>query len=416
MIDVCRGTIDTRDALDIITTILTCASLDHKRFQSITNMGANSLCVALDTAVYEQELNFPDAFKNISKLSLLGDQALSHIVYELSACDDLTPFAEAIRETLIDNAGKKIGEFGSSNYITELLPTLIGDVKEKILLDAACGLARLASKIETNVTYLQEKNLSSASIAARLLLIEGKHLVLAIDDSLTNFNYSEKKFDLVVMEPPMGVKVDSQFRSHVQHAPYIIDSNKSIPVSAGDALWVQLALHHLNESGKAYLVLPQGFLFRGGYDASIREHLLNNELVDKVIALPSGSVPGTNIEPVLLVLDKAKEKGSPIRLVDLRDIGTKSRQSTSLNSKDLTFAIKLISGEIDDDKKSRNVTVREIRQTELDNTGNNLNVSHYLQVIEEITLPTMQEQMDSLQQVKQQFEENQKELFTLLNQ
>ncbi|MFS1413447.1 type I restriction endonuclease subunit M [Vibrio sp. 10N.286.49.C2] len=416
ILDNCRGALPTRHCLDIITTIATCASLDQEQFNQVKEMGASALVPALEDMLKEQKANYPIAFEAAYDLRELPDQKLSNIVYNLAGLSDLAPLSSALREALIDNSGKLGGEFGSSTFMTTLLPALIGEVKDKTLLDATCGLARMTSLINTRSSNFQEHNPDSASLSLRLLLIEEKKTTISVGNSLLGLKQSDRLFDLVVMEPPLGLKLDAQTRKEIQKLPYIIDEHKAIPTSGGDALWIQLALHHLNDFGKAYLVLPQGILFRGGYDGYIREHLLNNELVDKVIALPSGAVNGTNIEPVLLVLNKAKEKGSPIRFVDLRHMGIQKGKPSKLDNDDLKFALNLIEGGIEDTQKARNITIREIRQTEPDNTGNNLNVSRYVQTQEEITLPTEQEQIDLLLKAKQRFDKFQEELLTQLNQ
>ena len=417
MMDKCRGSVDTHQGLEVITTIVACASLSAKRFKKTQNMGANALTPALVEIIEEQRIQYPLAFESsIEQLSQLSDVVLSQVVYGLAGVQDLTPMAATIRETLADNAGKRGGEFTSSAYMEALLPAVIGNVKEKSMLDAVCGLARTTSLINAKEIYLQEKNVSSASLALRLLLIECKDAILVTGDSLMKIEHAKQQFDLVVMEPPMGLRIDAQLRKDIQKHPYIIDSNKPIPTSACDALWIQLALHHLNESGKAYLILPQGSLFRGGYDSAIREHLLNNEWVDKVIGLPPGVLNGTGIPPVLLILDKGKEKGTPIRLVNLSEIGTRKAMSVKLSDDELALALDLIEGRVEDPKKSANVSVREIRQKEPDNTGNNLNIGRYVNTQEEIILPTVEAQNASLEKAKNSFEKAQEDLLTLLRQ
>ena len=412
-----RGTaLEMRHTLDIITTVAASVSLDPDKFNKIKDMGSTALLPALQNIIKEQSCYYPLAFEPSFELSRLPEQLLARIVYSFAEVSELAPLASLIRETLIENAGKFGGEFGSSGYMGALLPALIGDVKDKTLLDATCGLARMTSLINAKESYLQEYNLSSASLAQRLFIIEGKQAEILTGNSLLELKHSKQQFDLVVMEPPLGLRLDPQLRNEIQELPYVIDNSKPIPTSAGDALWIQFALHHLNETGKAYLVLPQGSLFRGGYDSFIREYLLDNELVDKVIALPSGSLVATVIEPVLVVLDKVKEKGSPIRFVDLREVGTKEKNLITLSSEELALALQMIEGDIEDTQKVCDVTVREIRQTQANNIGNNLNVSHYVQTEEEIVLPSVQEQMESLNQAKQQFEKTQEELFKLLNQ
>lgn len=411
-----RGQLEMVHVLDIVTTVAASAFLDKKEFSTIKNMGASSILPALEMVIESLKPRYPLAFENSIELSRLSEQSLSQIVYSVAALENLEPLATAIREALLDDFSKAGGESGSSQYMEVLLPALVGDVRNKTLLDAACGLARMTSLVDAKESYLQEINPSIASLAQRLLLIEGKQANFSVGNSLLALEHEKQQFDLIVMEPPLGIRIGSQQREEIQLLPYILDPAKPIPTSGSDALWIQFALHHLDEFGKAYLLLPQGSLFRGGYDSSVREYLLNNELVDKVISLPSGSVNGTAIQPVLLILDKAKQKGSSIRFVDLRDVGTRKGLAISLEDEDLAYALKLVEGSIEDEQKACSKTVREIRQSESDNTGNNLNVSRYIQAEIKISMPSVKEQMTALNSAKNEFEKTQESLNFLLNQ
>lgn len=416
LVDTGRGITDPRNTLDIITTVATCALLSKERFTHIKNMGANAIIPALNEVITELGKKHKTAFEYCTEINRLPENIITRIVYSIASFENLAEFGPVIRELLIDHAGK-YGQFGSTAYMEKLIITLVGDASQKTLLDAACGLARTSSLIETKQTFLQELFLESASLSNRLLLLEGKNLEIFAGNSLSEFRFEGKKFDLVVMEPPLAQKFDSNFRNELEHSSFIItEQSKSIPTSAGDAIWMQFALHQLNETGKAYLVLPQGCLFRGGYDAAVREHLLNHELVNYIVALPSGALNGTSIEPVLLVLDKAKVKGSPIRFIDIRDIGNKNKFHIELSKSDLAKILALVNCDIEDESKAKSVTIREIRQTESDNTGNNLNISKYVYVDEVIEIPDMAEQLKKLTQSQQYFEQTQQELLTLLNQ
>lgn len=416
LVDTGRGITDPRNTLDIITTVATCALLNQERFTHIKNMGANAIIPALNEVIFELRKKHKTAFEYCTDINVLPEKTITDIVYGISSIENLEAVAPAIRELLIEHAGKH-GEFGSTAYMEKLITTLVGDSSQKTLLDAACGLARTSSLINAKQTSLQEINRESASLSNRLLLLEGKNLEILTGNSLSEFRFEGKKFDLVVMEPPLALRLDTDLRAELQDSPFIItEQEKSIPSSAGDAIWIQFALHQLNETGKAYLVLPQGCLFRGGYDAAVREHLLNHELVDYIVALPSGVLNGTGIEPVLLVLDKAKVKGSPIRFIDIRDIGHKNKSHIELSESDLKDISALVIGDIADESKAKSVTIREIRQTESNNTGNNLNISKYVYVDEVIEIPNMAEQLKKLAQYQQYFEQTQQDLLTLLNQ
>src|SRR5690606_12172214 len=113
---------------------------------------------------------------------------------------------------------------------------------------------------------LEEKNQSTYLSAYRLLTLENRHFHLANTDSLLEPVFGqEQKFDVVLMEPPMSQKFSADERRMLVAAPFItVPVGNAVSANAGDSLWIQQAISHLNESGKAYILLPQGILFRGG--------------------------------------------------------------------------------------------------------------------------------------------------------
>lgn len=412
--DVCRGQLEPRDAIDIISTVIACAVLDKQQFNLISNMGANSVKHALENIIHEAENEYPwysDAFQGAFPLSRLEERQLAEIVYQVSNFSDLQPFAEVIRDVLVNTLGAKGGEFSASDYMSKIVPAIVGDAHQLRLLDATSGLARTASKICTAETTLQEYSFSTVSLAQRLFIIEGKEQGVLRGDSLFEPKWGDKKFDLVVMQPPLGVRFDPQSCLDMESMPYLFIKNKGVPRTGGDAVWIQFVIHQLNETGKGFLVLPQGSLFRGGYDGLVRDYLLDNELVESVIALPSGCLPFAGIAPVLLVLNKGKIKGSPIRMVDLSDIGSRDRSGVKLNDKELEYAVSLVNGHVDEADKTLDISVREIRQT----TGNLLNVARYIQTEEEIELPSVENKMKELEQATADFQKYQAELMALLS-
>lgn len=412
--DICRGQLESRDAIDIISTVIACAALDKEQFSMISNMGSHSVKDALESIIHEAGSEYPlysEAFQDAFLLSRLEDRKLAEIVYQVSNFSELKPFAESIRDVLVNALGMKAGDFSASDYISKLVPAIVGNAHELRLLDATSGLARTASNICTAETTLQEINFSTVSLAKRLFIIEGKEQEVLRGDSLLEPKWGEKKFDLVVMQPPFSVRFDPQSCLNMEDMPYLFIKNKGVPRTGGDAVWIQFVIHQLNDSGKAYLVLPQGSLFRGGYDGLVRDYLLDHELVESVVALPPGCLPHTGIALVLLVLSKGKAKGSPIRMVDLSDIGSRDRSGVKLNEEELEYAVSLANGKIDEADKTLEISVREIRQT----TGNLLNVTRYIRTEEEIELPSVEEKMKELEQATTTYQKLQTELQALIN-
>ena len=144
----------------------------------------------------------------------------------------------------------------------------------------------------------------------RMLLagIDSPHLELG--DSLEREapnSPSRQGFDVVLANPPIGVKI-SRDPKRCQH--FAIATNDS----AG--LFIQHALSQLKPNGRAVIAVPEGFLFRGGAERELRRYLVERGQVEAVIGLPAGAfAPYTNVKGSLLVLNQ-QGGVSRVRMVD----------------------------------------------------------------------------------------------------
>ena len=120
-------------------------------------------------------------------------------------------------------------------------------------------------------------------------------------------NPSRQGFDVVVANPPIGVKTSNEPWRYQHFA---------MPASDSTGLFVQHALSQLRPHGRAVIAVPEGFLFRGGGDRNLRRHLLERGHVEAVIGLPAGAIaPYANVKGSLLVLSK-QGGASRVRMVD----------------------------------------------------------------------------------------------------
>jgi type I restriction enzyme M protein len=62
----------------------------------------------------------------------------------------------------------------------------------------------------------------------------------------------------------------------------------------------------LNAEGKMGVVVPHGVLFRGSSEKEIRKGILEDDLLEAVIGLPSALFYGTGIPAALLIINKNK--------------------------------------------------------------------------------------------------------------
>jgi type I restriction enzyme M protein len=107
-------------------------------------------------------------------------------------------------------------------------------------------------------------------------------------------------FDRMICDVPAGGRISVETLDPIYRDDEFSSSfSKSRSL---DTLFVQQAVARLKKHGRAVLLLPQGFLFRSGIDARIRERLIAENKVQAVIALPAKRLLASAIEVALLVL------------------------------------------------------------------------------------------------------------------
>lgn len=93
--------------------------------------------------------------------------------------------------------------------------------------------------------------------------------------------------------------------------------------SNGDMAWVQHMVKSMaSRTGRMGVVLPQGALFRGGVEAQIRKHLLDQDLIEAVIGLAPNLFYGTGLAACVLLLrqKKAKVRQGKVLVVDASSV------------------------------------------------------------------------------------------------
>ncbi|WP_133303075.1 N-6 DNA methylase [Cupriavidus lacunae] len=131
----------------------------------------------------------------------------------------------------------------------------------------------------------------------RLVLAGIEHPLLELGNSLEReapSSLRQQGFDLVLANPPIGAKLPRDAGGH-QHFAF--------PTSDSAGLFIQHALTQLKPQGRAVIVVPEGFLFRGGAERDLRRHLLERGQVEAVVGLPAGAfAPYTGVKGALLLL------------------------------------------------------------------------------------------------------------------
>lgn len=199
--------------------------------------------------------------------------------------------AKAYREEL-----KEKGVFytppGMAEYMRKLLPD---DVDE--IYDPTCGNGGLLSIFGDEVQkYGQDIDDSQVEEAKeRLTNFHGEN-----GDTLANPAFMDRKFRYIIANPPFSVKWEQKNDERFSESPALP------PKSKADYAFILHCIYLLAEGGKAVIMGFPGILYRGQSEGKIRRWICENNLIEKVIAMPGKKFEDTSIATCILVLSKAK--------------------------------------------------------------------------------------------------------------
>lgn len=169
---------------------------------------------------------------------------------------------------------------------------------------------------------------------ADLLIQGGEPDAIQYGDTLKNDLYQGQTFDYVLSNPPYGSDwsaVHDEVKAEANAEPKGRFGHGLPRKSDGQMLFLSHIAHKMapasdnGKGGRAAIVLNGSPLFTGrpgsGED-SIRNWLLNSDLVDAIIALPTNMFYGTGIATFIWILDNNKEphREGKIQLIDASDI------------------------------------------------------------------------------------------------
>lgn len=312
--------------------------------------------------------------------------------------------AQVLPEVLADDFHYEI--FSSNECLATLVKALIGDQQVNRFYDGASGIGLIASKINAQDYYLRDINQLPLAMAEVLFKLAGKKLNCQLQDSLTE-NELSNEVDLVVTTPPFGARINP---NAMKNTPYLRQLFKAMPTNASDSAWIQQALYQLNDTGKAFIQIPSGWLFRGGYDLALRTELLENDWIDTIVLLPNGFMQHSKIETVLLVLNKGEKKHNGIKFIDISKFVKRSALRSIIPQEVVEHIAAVFHGQ-DDHDICKIVTIDEIR-------SNDMNLSFNKYFINEIQIKKLDlaQEKVQLEKLEEEYVRAQVKLKKLLEQ
>jgi type I restriction enzyme M protein len=195
----------------------------------------------------------------------------------------------------------------------------------------------------------QELNPESYAICKADMLIKGQDVSnIAFGNTLSEDGHVGKTFDYMLANPPFGVewkKVEKEVRREHEQMGHAGRFGPGLPrVSDGSLLFLLHMLSKMRpdaEGGCRFgIVLNGSPLFTGGAgsgESEIRRHLLENDLVEAIVALPTDMFFNTGIATYVWIVTNRKpaaRKGF-VQLIDSSGFGRKMRKSLGSKRKEL---------------------------------------------------------------------------------
>lgn len=295
---------------------------------------------------------------------------------------------EYLIKQFADSAGKKGGEFYTPSEVVWLLVSLLKPTEGMKIYDPTVGsggmliqtrnyLAEHGENPQNLSLYGQEKNLNTWAICKMNMFLHGVfNADIRKGDTLGDPQHTRggelMLFDRVIANPPFSLK--KWGKDIADNDPYGRYPYGTPPKNAGDLAFIQHMIASLNAEGKMGVVVPHGVLFRGSSEKKIRKGILEDDLLEAVIGLPSALFYGTGIPAALLIINKNKpsERKGKILFINGELEYQEGKNQNKLREQDIQHILSVYDTFVDEKRYSKVVDMDEIRENDY-----NLNIRRY---------------------------------------
>ncbi|MBH1958870.1 MAG: type I restriction-modification system subunit M [Flavobacteriia bacterium] len=341
--------------------------------------------------------NLGDAKGKVSRLrNLLNDFVQLNLSSSHLENNDVIGGAyEFLIANFASDSGKKAGEFFTPAEVSTLLAKLTKSKPGSRIYDPTCGSGSLLIKAGREVgdnnfsLYGQEANGSTWALAVMNMYLHGyDSAIIRWGDTLRNPKHREGEklmlFDTVVANPPFSL--DKWGAEDLSTDQYNRFWRGMPPKSKGDWAFISHMIESLNISGIAGVVVPHGVLFRGSSESKIRKEMLDEDIIEAVIGLPSNLFFGTGIPAAILIFNKQKLNKNKVLFIDASKGFVSGKNQNVLGSEHINNIVKtydnfhntIAKTGVVEDKFAFIAPLEDIKENDY-----NLNIPRYVDTYEE---------------------------------
>ena len=219
------------------------------------------------------------------------------------------------------------GQFRTPRHIIDMMVEIVDPQKTDSILDPACGTAGFLissykhileknkdsdgnSTLSADDRKRMTENFAGYDISPDMVRLSRVNMYLhkfakpqiSEYDTLSSLDKWDETYDVILANPPFMTPKGG-----------IIPHNRyRIPAKRAEVLFVDYIAEHLNPTGKAGIIVPEGIVFQSANAyKSLRKYLIEDDLLYAVISLPAGVFnPYSGVKTSILLMDKtlAKQK------------------------------------------------------------------------------------------------------------
>lgn len=253
------------------------------------------------------------------------------------------------------------GQFRTPRHIIDMIVEIVDPQKTDSVLDPACGTAGFLissykhileknrdadgnSTLSADDRKRMTENFAGYDISPDMVRLSRVNMYLHKFakpriyeyDALTSLDRWDETYDVILANPPFMTPKGG-----------IIPHNRyRVPAKRSEVLFVDYIAEHLNPTGKAGIIVPEGIVFQSANAyKSLRKYLIDDGLLYAVISLPAGVFnPYSGVKTSILLFDKtiARQKDEVLFVKvnnDGYDLGAQRRE---IKSSDIPEVIKII--------------------------------------------------------------------------
>lgn len=253
------------------------------------------------------------------------------------------------------------GQFRTPRHIIDFITQVVDPQKNETILDPACGTAGFLISAYKHILNNNAKDKPGDKLSPQERIKIMKHLAgydISPDmvrlslvnmylhqfpepkileyDTLTSEERWDEHFDVILANPPFmtpkgGIRPHKRF---------------SVQAKRSEVLFVDYIAEHLNNNGRAGIVVPEGIVFKGdGAYKSLRKMFVEEHYLIAVISLPAGVFePYSGVKTSILILDKElAKKTKDILFVKIQNDGfSLTKQRNAIYKNDLPKALEIL--------------------------------------------------------------------------